>query len=162
MTLYSFRSPVLSCSNSISTNINHLDNLLQITTINSDCLVAHVSEIKFLIFSLNLHILAISETWVTDNTGDVIELDGYNLIGNDKSLIFLDSRRDTRGGGVAPYVCDSPGFNASFIVRSRIQASDDVEFSFVIIYTASKVSCNLGVVHRLPNGNNLGSLFEAS
>lgn len=105
--------------------------------------------------------MAVSETWATDDTGDVIQLDGYHLLRNDRGLFNLDSGRDTRGGGVALYIHDSLKLDSPSVLRSRIQKIDEVEFLFVKVFTSNRTSCLLGVVYRPPNGNDLSSVFEA-
>ena len=64
--------------------------------INAQNVVALFDEIHSIFSNLNLHILAISESWLKPPlSSPLVELDGYILLRN--------NRLDKRGGGVAMY-----------------------------------------------------------
>lgn len=78
---------------------------MKVVHINSNSLVPHVPEFRYLANNFSSHVIAVSETWGTDRVADsLVDITNYSLIRNDKEIINLDSYRDTMGGGVALYI----------------------------------------------------------
>ena len=71
---------------------------LKLAHINVCSLLPKIDEIRFLILTLDLDILCISETWLHKQImNHEIVIDGYDIIRKD--------RLDKRGGDVCMYVC---------------------------------------------------------
>lgn len=98
-------------------------NALSFATLNCSSRVPHLSEIKLLIATKNLHVLAQTETWCSNKiAAQQLDIEDYNLVRNYRGLINLDSYRDTWGGGVDLYIDKPLKIFTQFIARSGLTA----------------------------------------
>lgn len=143
-------------SNTQDTN----DGTIKLVHINSNSLVPHVPEIKYLAQKFSPHLIAVSETWCTDRVPDtLIDLEHYVILRNDRGLINLDSNKDTMGGGVALFVHKSLTFSFTSTIRSKVSKIGEVEFLIQKLHNRSGSSLVVAVVYRPPSGDSLDEFF---
>ena len=115
--------------------------------INPGSLKSHLSEVSSLIDGVELHILAVSETWFTDKMNDnLLKIPGFNLIRHD--------RKKKRGGGVALYVRSN--LKVKTLFKSRSNAF--VEFLTIEIDNGKGNKLVFSVVYNPPANSRLDSL----
>ena len=126
---------------------------INIGHINAQSLSPHMIDIQNTISTYNIHVMGISESWLTpESTSRSVNIHGYVLYRND--------RKTKRGGGVAMYV--------SSTLKSRlVTVSDDgesyirkPEFLGVEIFTKSyKILCV--VIYNPPRTNSWSELLNS-
>lgn len=98
--------------------------------INPGSLKPNLDEVAWLIKDVNLHILAISETWFTPKHNlNLLKIKDFDLIRHDRNNV-----KRTRGGGVALYVRN--GLKNRIIAKSRANA--------LIEYLCIEITSGLG------------------
>ena len=117
-------SPISSIA---SPRISSNPPALKLGYCNADGLLDNIATVHEFISFNNLHILCVSETWLTANSDVFFE--GYNVFRNDRGLINLDSGKDTRGGGVAIIVCNN--LSVTVVAMSKVRAIGQVEFLII-------------------------------
>ena len=117
--------------------------------INGRSLKAHFDELEHLILDseVKYSIIALTETWLTEDNKNIFHLPGYS---------FISKCRDgKRAGGVGIYVHDD--FN--FVLRDNLSISNScVESLFVDLTLKQECyfrSFTVGCMYRPPNGNML-------
>ena len=75
-----------------------MDGSISILHFNSRSLISNVSKIKHCLRQLEKQVtaLAISETWLSDEQADMVEIEGYNM--------FFTNRTHSKAGGTALYI----------------------------------------------------------
>ena len=111
---------------------------LKLAHINVCSLLPKLDEIRFLILSLDLDVLCISETWLHEQIPNhEIIIDGYDVIRKD--------RLDKRGGGVCMYVKNS------ILVKDRCELTSQFEIETVLIEVyCKKVTVLISCIYRPP------------
>ncbi|CRK89922.1 CLUMA_CG003653, isoform A [Clunio marinus] len=108
------------------------ESIFNFMHINPGSIKPHIDEIKMLVSGLNLHVLAISETWLSNqHNNNLINIPGYSIKRHD--------RIKKRGGGVALYIHET--------IRSKIIAKSHEGIKLAI-----------GVVYNPPNNNRMDTL----
>lgn len=80
---------------------------------NPGSLKSHIDEIRSLIKDVNIHVIAVSETWFTPKLNSIlVNISGYTLVRHDRLM--------KRGGGVALYV--KAGIKFRILSKSRSNA----------------------------------------
>lgn len=101
--------------------------------------------------------MAVAESWLNDNIN--LNLKPYNLVRNDRGLINLDSRKDTKGGGVAFFIHNT--LNYVVVATSKVKRIGQVQFLMVrVLDPATKNTCLLACVYRPPRGEFMDGFFE--
>jgi Reverse transcriptase (RNA-dependent DNA polymerase)/Endonuclease-reverse transcriptase len=114
--------------------------------INPGSLYKHLDEFRALVRNVNLHLIAVSETWYTKAHNDnVVSIDGFSLIRHD---------RKGRAGGVAFYIKN--GMQWKIVAKSHSNAK--VEFLFVEIDNRVDTKFVVGVVYNPPHNSRLDTL----
>ena len=102
---------------------------------------------KFRVLSDNLSnsfsVIRLSETWLNDNTHDLVNLPGYDFISN--------HRQNKTGGGVGLYLKDY--FRYKLINDCKISNPEVIESLFVKILNPNGKNVILGTVYLPPNQN---------
>lgn len=118
--------------------------------INPGSLKPHIDEIRELVAGINLHCLAVSETWFSSQHND-------NLVGIPGFILRRNDRSKKRGGGVAIYIKNS--------IRHRLtlksHANSKVEYLFLEIDNNAGIKCAVGVVYNPPGNTRLDPLKRA-
>ena len=118
--------------------------------INPGSLKPHIDEIHELFCNLDIHALAVSETWFKKNINNkLISISGYDVIRHDRQ-----SKKKLRGGGVALYL--KSGLKYKIIDKSH--PNTITEYLFVEIDNRANLKLALGVVYNPPDNKNLDSL----
>ena len=104
---------------------------------NFDSLLHLLSVINF-----NVTAIALTETWLSNDTEHVYKLTGYNFI--------CLSRSGKRGGGVAFFIKNTLNYK---LLSKFSFINDCLEALFVDITLSSKASLILGCIYRPPNSN---------
>ena len=116
--------------------------------INPGSLKSHLSEISSVIDGVDLHILAVSETWFNDKMNDnLLKIPGFYL--------FRHDRKKKRGGGVALYIRSN--LKAKILFKSH---SAFVEFLAVEIVNEMGSKLVFSVVYNPPANPRLDSLLR--
>ena len=110
--------------------------------INARSLLHKIDYLELLLKTMNLDfdIIAVSETWETDDNNTLINISGYNKC----SYI---RKNNTRGGGVALFIRESLDFS---ILKYE---SNSFESVFVEIHLLNKTPVVIGAIYRPPGGN---------
>ena len=117
--------------------------------INPGSLKSHLSEISSLIDGVNLHILAVSETWFTDKMNDnLLKIPGFTLIRHD--------RKKKRGGGVALYV------RSHLKVKILFKSHSNAFVEFLAVEIDNKIGSKLAffVFYNPPSNTRLDPLLR--
>ena len=111
--------------------------------INARSLYAHLDSLKSLLARLTkqFSIIGISETWLNDNTYDLVNIQGYNYISN--------HRKDKTGGGVAVYLQDTLDYK--ILPKCTLSNSEVIESLFIEISVPQGKNTIVGVIYRPPN-----------
>lgn len=129
-------------------NVN-IRNVVLKSTLNSDffnfahinpgSLKPNLSEVQAVLRDVNLHALAVSETWYNDKlNSNLVKIEGFELIRHD--------RRNKRGGGVAFYLKSNLKYKTLF----KSHPNSKVEFLFLEINNNAGCVFVLGVVYNPP------------
>lgn len=103
-------------------------NALRFAHVNAQSLKAHFSEFSDTFSDVRNHVVAVSETWLQEDTLDAaVALPGYNLVRRD--------RCGKRGGGVAIYVREE--------LTVRVLSSSSDTFISRPEYIFAEISCAL-------------------
>jgi len=86
----------------------------------------------------NIHAIGITETWLTDNTVDLVNIPGYNFISN--------HRISKRGGGVGLYLQDLLEYK--ILKNLNYSISDVIETLFVEISIPQGKNMLIGVIYQ--------------
>lgn len=126
-----------------------LHNHFNFMHINPGSLKPHLDEIRSLIADVDMHLLAVSETWFSDKINDnLVSIPGFHLIRHD--------RKHKRGGGVAIYL--KSGIKFRILKMSNPNAK--IEFLFVEIDNRSGSKLVVGVVYNPPPNTRIDSLLK--
>lgn len=123
---------------------------------NARSLKANLPKIKDTIQSMEykFHIIAISETWLKENSWDGSEVNCNDVVFSGYKL-YCNSRKNKHGGGVAIYVCESVLNNcqsSDICLRNISYAVDDCfESIFIEIQISKHEKINVGCMYRAPN-----------
>ncbi|CRK93710.1 CLUMA_CG007238, isoform A [Clunio marinus] len=128
-------------------------DVLNFIHINPGSLKKNIDEIRLLVQETNIHIIAISETWLKSCHNDfLLNIDRFKIFRNDRK-----SDRKTRGGGVAIYVRN--GINAKIVAKSR--ANGFTEFLFIEVSGSNHKKLVFGVTYNPPDSARLQPLYNA-
>ena len=120
-----------------------------------DFVIKYIEDIKPLI-------IAISETWLNPNfSTSHVQIDGYNLVRNDRDLKNRNKSRYMQAGGVACYIHRSLTIKVLFM--SRISNITETEFLVLEIASSSAPGASkllLAVVYRHEEGRVLTEFFN--
>lgn len=118
--------------------------------------------VKNCINNYNSHIIGIAETWLHKKTKlDLINIENYTLIRNDRNLIVNGKQKFMQGGGVACYMHKS--LKPKEISKSE---NTDIKQTEYLAIEASSISSNgttrllVVIVYRTPGGDPLDKFFE--
>ena len=146
------------CSTNFSSASNNRPNKLSVILFNARSLKANLSQIKDTIRSMEykFQIIAISETWLNENSWD-----GNEVTCNEVTFIgyklYCNSRKKMQGSGVAIYVCESLPNNclSSDICLRNISYVDNdcFESIFIELQFSKHEKINVGCMYRAPNTN---------
>ena len=101
---------------------------------NKFCTYLNTLKIKF-------HIIGLSETWLKPQNEDIYNIDAYNLI--------TKSRNNTRGGGIALFICDQYEISEH---HDLSEFCEEYETQFVEINSPThNGKTMIGLVYRIPN-----------
>lgn len=115
--------------------------------INPGSLKPNFSEIRLLLEGVDLHLLAVSETWFTDShNSNLFTIPGYELLRHD--------RKSKRGGGVAFYIKN--GLKFKLLATSHRNSLS--EFMFIEIDNCQGTKFACGVVYNPPANTRLDPL----
>jgi hypothetical protein len=102
---------------------------------------------KFKVLTRNLHksfsIIGVSETWLNDETSDLVNFSGYNFISN--------HRLSKVGGRVGLYLQNH--FQYKLIQECTISNPEVIESLFLEIANPNGKNIIVGTIYRLPNQN---------
>jgi hypothetical protein len=102
---------------------------------------------KFKVLTRNLRksfsIIGVSETWLNDETSDLVNFSGYNFISN--------HRLSKVGGGVGLYLQNH--FQYKLIQECTISNPEVIESLFLEIANPNGKNIIVGTIYRLPNQN---------
>lgn len=120
--------------------------------LNCRSLLGHFDDFKALIANLHESFCAIgiSETWLNDQTFDLVNLPGYCFISNHRS--------GKTGGGVGLYLQDY--FQYKLLQDCTISNPDVIESLFVEISNPHGKNIIVGTVYRPPNQNLDSFMYE--
>lgn len=124
-------------------------NRLRLGHLNVRSLLSGFVDFKTHILDNKYNIIAVTETWLTDNTSqDLIQINNYTLI--------LKNRTNNRGGGIGIYIHNSLKFE-----NIEIEGLNTCEHLWLRISINSK-NITFGVIYRPPNtaGNDFLNQFE--
>ena len=119
--------------------------------INCRSLIGNFDRFRVLTTNLldSFSVIGVSETWLNDDTFNMVNLPGYNFISN--------HRRGKTGGGVGLYLGDY--FQYKLIQDCNISNPEVIESLFVEISNPLGKNIIVGTVYRPPN-QNLVSFIE--
>lgn len=110
-----------------------------------------MGQVEKLLHDANLHILAITESWLTPSIPtDCISLQNYNFVRNDRALLSERNDHYIQGGGVACYLHNSLTYN--ILDSSDNTNLNSPEFLILDVKFASSSSLLLAIIYRRPNG----------
>lgn len=116
--------------------------------INPGSFKKHIGEFKTLINDVNVHAVAVSETWYNNSLNDrFVSIPGFTLIRHD--------RTGKRGGGVAIYLRE----NFKFRIVKKSSSNAHTEFLFIEIIS-SHDNLLVGVVYNPPTNKSLDTLSK--
>lgn len=96
-------------------------------SLNVNALDSNFDSVLNLVEKYKPHIIAITESWLTDSMRDkTISIKGYKILRNDRGLINVDTGKDVKGGGVMCYIWHS--LYPYDIVKSKIHNLLEVEY----------------------------------
>jgi hypothetical protein len=113
--------------------------------VNAQSLYSHLQYFKDIFLPHNLHVIAVSESWLKSCiTDDPIDLPGYKAVRQDRA---------TRGGGIIIYIRDdikykilscsnNDGFTGTEFIITELTINK-VKFLFSSVYRPPKLYCNL-------------------
>ena len=120
-----------------------------------DVVITYIEEVNPLI-------ITISETWLHRNfSTSHVQIDGYNLVRNDRGLKNQNKTRYMQAGRVACYIHGSLTFKVLFM--SKISNITETEFLVLEIASSSAPSASkllLAVVYRHEEGHVLTEFFN--
>ena len=120
-----------------------------------DVVIKYIEDVKPLI-------IAISETWLDPNfPTSHVQIDGYNLVRNDRGLKNKNKTRYMQAGGVACYIHQS--FTSKVLFMSKISNIAETEFLVLEIASSSAAGASkllLAVVYRHEEGHVLTEFFN--
>ena len=120
-----------------------------------DVVIKYIEYVKPLI-------IAISETWLDPNSSmSHVQIDGYNLVRNDRGLENKNKTRYMQAGGVTCYIHRSLTFKVLFM--SKISNITETEFLVLEIASSSAPGASkllLAVVYRHEEGHVLTEFFN--
>lgn len=113
--------------------------------LNCRSLNKNFEELELLINSLDskISVIALTETWLTDEVSQLYTIKGYNLITN--------NRKNKIGGGIALYINEKFNYN---IINVATVMCDYMESLFVEMILPSFGKCAFGCLYKPPNANN--------
>ncbi|CAH1984017.1 unnamed protein product [Acanthoscelides obtectus] len=122
---------------------------LRIAHVNARSLVSGFDCFKSLVEDNDLHIVGVSETWLSDNIpSDVVSIRGFNLFRCD---------RQGRGGGVAIFIKSDTVSNVQVLSFDNSYNELKIEFLFLSFKIGNTSFC-VGVIYKPPNENLLSML----
>lgn len=122
-------------------------NDLNFLHINPGSLKPHLDELRSLIKNVNVHLIAVSETWFSSKHNDIlISIPGFSVLRHD--------RANKRGGGIAIYVKN--GIKCRIIEKSNPRAN--VEFMAIEIDNRCGEKIAAAVVYNPPSNTRLEPL----
>uniref|UniRef100_A0A6V7IZG8 Reverse transcriptase domain-containing protein n=1 Tax=Bracon brevicornis TaxID=1563983 RepID=A0A6V7IZG8_9HYME len=124
-------------------------SILRTAHINANSIRGHIEAATELIIHNNLHLLAVSETWLTpDVPTSEVAVPGFSFFRNDRDLRSSDGRRFIQGGGVGCYV--SNDLNVQYISLSQNNDINDTEYLCLEITINSSYKLLIAIVYRRP------------
>src|ERR1043165_8156647 len=115
---------------------------LTILHLNTRSIISKLNEVQNLLQQLPTSILAVTETWLTDNTADTIHIPGYTFT--------YRNRGEGRGGGVGLFTREDIKHKEMIIPTSFTS----FESLFINISSTKSTDIVVGVIYR-PPGTNL-------
>jgi len=117
--------------------------------INCRSVLSKISEIKELAEKLQISILALSETWLDNDSADTVIIPGYNFVGR--------ARVGGRGGGVGFLIKD----NFNFQIYNPLKGKSDPKTfeSLFIRVKLKKTAPIIGIIYR-PPGQGLKDFID--
>lgn len=153
---------VLYTNQPIGAYINqwNLDNLptnsrgLHICHINAQSAKSNFARLKLYIQESKFDVFSVSETWFTDKDTLVCsEIQGYNILRNDRSWGTTGNTGDVkRGGGVCTYIKDDLNV-IDTEVKLYNKSNNNIEIQWLELHLLHQRRIVLGTVYRPPNGN---------
>lgn len=121
---------------------------------------AHLAIITTLLFTLNISILTIVESWLTPNDPDsLVAIKGYKLIRKDRGLLSTGSRNEYMlGGGLACYVRDDIPFK--ILEAPQIIEKNSVEYIIFEISPSEHSRILFGTAYRRADTIDITAFFE--
>lgn len=115
--------------------------------INCRSLGRNFDEILTLIhpFDSQLSVIALTETWLSDDVTQLYNIPGYNFLSN--------CRHNKTGGGVGFYINDSIDYK---LLSTCSYMYDFIETIFIEVTLPSNAKCLIGCVYRPPNSDLTG------
>ena len=129
---------------------------LKIVHINIQSLVNKLEHIKLLLDENQIHILCITETWLTNNIDDcIVNIDGYNMYRMDRSNGKLH-------GGLMCYIKDGIAFKQNINLLDN-----DIEAIWIEVNMPKTKPILIGTVYRPPDSHvdyvdKLDTIFQQS
>ena len=112
---------------------------IKIAYINARSILPKVEQVQHLLYSNNIHLLAVGETWLDESVLDSeIDIDGYSVLRRD---------RNRHGGGVMFYVCDNVSYKHVSITTEEVE---NIWLSLVV----NKKSYLIGNIYRPPSSHS--------
>ena len=83
-----------------------------------------------MLFSNNLHVLCLAETWLDPNFNlSLIEIENYYFIGNNRNIISSNQSKYIQGGGVGCYIPKL--FSSKILAKSENSDLNQTEFLII-------------------------------
>lgn len=83
---------------------------------------------------------------------------GYNLFRNDRGLIYTESDKDVRGGGLLCYITSS--LKVVNVFKSKITKIKEIEYLIVTVRLHNGNTLCICTIYRPPKGDSLADFFD--
>lgn len=139
-----------------------LDNLpttrrgLHICHINAQSAKSNFAKLKLYIQETKFDVFSVSETWYTNlDTVNCCEIQGYNILRNDRSWTVNDNSGNIkRGGGVCTYIKDDLNI-IDTEVKIHNRSNNNVESQWLELSLPHQRRIIIGSIYRPPDGSVL-------
>ena len=126
---------------------------LHLTHLNLRSIMNKHDLVKIQLGILKMDLFTFSESWLSDKVGDdLIHIEGYNVIRNDRSWMEGSKRVPKKGGGVGAYIHKSMNYTTDSLAHLNT-SQNYIESLWFEINSVNAKTLVICVIYRPPNGD---------